>query len=72
MLRRKVAGYSQGLCFTPGTWVVQTQFEKMIEFLRWLALEGAGEGGEGGGGLIQKYVHKESYSTNNIAVYRVG
>jgi hypothetical protein len=65
MLRRKVAGYSQGLCFTPGTWVVQTQFEKMIEFLRWLAIEG-------GGGLIQKYVHKESYSTNNIAVYRVG
>jgi hypothetical protein len=52
--------------------VVQTQFEKMIEFLRWLALEGAGEGGDGGGGLIQKYVHKESYSTNNIAVYRVG
>jgi hypothetical protein len=36
----------------------------MIEFLRWLAREGAGGGREGG--VILKYVHIDSYSTNNI------
>jgi hypothetical protein len=32
-------------------------------------MEGAGGGG---GGVVQEYVHIESYSTNNIAGYRVG